>query len=204
MTQLIGKRDDLAKPMALKSHYRSGSDDLAKDFFQPCLMRASRYRRAVGYFSRSALLSWTEALLRLAREGDLTVQLIASPELSPADAATLRSLQDPGQTAAYQSVIVDQVFKEILALLDAPDDRALRASVFAWLVANDRLQLKFAFPEHVDDAGIFHEKIHASATTRVSLYFYNEMSDVDKFIRGIQRHEYKVNKLIDKSLPDIL
>ncbi|MEQ5795200.1 DEAD/DEAH box helicase family protein [Paracoccus sp. NFXS7] len=159
MTQLIGQRDDLAKPMALKSHYRSGSDDLAKDFFQPCLMRASRYRRAVGYFSTSALLSWTDALLRLAREGELTVQLIASPELSPADAATLRSLQDPEKTAAYQSVIVDQVFEEILALLDAPDDRALRASVFAWLVANDRLQLKFAFPEHVDDPGIFHEKI---------------------------------------------
>lgn len=146
-------------PPSLRPHYRSGRDDLARDFFQPCLRQASRYRRAVGYFSTSSLLSWTDALLRLAREGDLRVQLIASPELSSADAETLRSLQDPARVTAYQSVIVDRVFEEILALLEAPGDRALRASVFAWLVANDRLQLKFAFPEHVDDVGIFHEKI---------------------------------------------
>lgn len=148
-----------AAPPVLKAHYRSGRDDLALDFFRPCLMQASLYRRAVGYFSTSALLSWTDALLRLAREGDLKVELIASPEVSAADAATLRSLQDPGRIADYQSVIVERVFDEILALLDSPGDRALRASVFAWLVANDRLQLKFAFPEHVDQPGIFHEKI---------------------------------------------
>ena len=104
----------------LKPHYRSGKDDLANDFFRPCLRLATRYRRAVGYFSTSALLSWTDALLRLASEGVLQVQLIASPELSPADAATLRSLQDPVRLAAYQAVIVDRVFEEIVALLDAP------------------------------------------------------------------------------------
>lgn len=151
--------DDDKEPPLLKSHYRSGADDLAKDFFQPCLNVATRYRRAVGYFSTSSLLGWTDALLRLAKGGHLTVQLIASPEMSPADAATLRSLQDPGRIAAYQAVIVERVLEEILALLDAPGDQALRARVFAWLVANDRLQLKFAFPVHVDDAGIFHEKI---------------------------------------------
>jgi superfamily II DNA or RNA helicase len=145
--------------LALKSHYRSGRDDLARDFFQPCLRDATRYRRAVGYFSTSALLSWTDALLRLAQDGHLEAQLIASPELSQADAATLRSLHDPGRIVAYQAMIVERALEEILALLDDPGDRALRARVFAWLVANDRLQLKFAFPEHVEDAGIFHEKI---------------------------------------------
>lgn len=143
----------------LKGHYRSGRDDLAQDFFLPCMREAKRYRRAVGYFSTSSLLTWTDALLRLAREGELSVELIASPEMSPADAATLRSLHDPGRIAAYQATIVDRVIEEIIALLDAPDDRALRANVFAWLIANDRLQIKFAFPEHVDDPGIYHEKI---------------------------------------------
>lgn len=148
-----------SEPPALKPHYRSGKDDLAQDFFRPCLRRATLYRRAVGYFSTSALLSWTDALLRLASESSLRARLIASPELSRADAATLRSLTDPTRVAAYQAVIVERVCEEILALLDAPGDRALRASVFAWLLANDRLQLKFAFPQHVDDVGIFHEKI---------------------------------------------
>ncbi|ATE66800.1 DEAD/DEAH box helicase family protein [Rhizorhabdus dicambivorans] len=146
-------------PLSLKAHYRSGRDDLAQDFFAPCLRKAVRYRRAVGYFSTSALLSWADALLRFAHDGALTAQLIASPELSSADAATLRSLQDPERIAAYQAMIVDRVLGEIVALLDSPDDRRLRANVFAWLVANERVQLKFAFPEHVEDAGIFHEKI---------------------------------------------
>lgn len=158
-TDPVEQPADAGPPSTLKPHYRSGKDDLAVDFFQPCLRRAARYRRAVGYFSTSALLSWADALLQLASESGLRAQLIASPELSRADVATLRSLTDPDRVAAYQSVIADRVIEEILALLDAPDDRALRANVFAWLVANNRLQLKFAFPKHVDDVGIFHEKI---------------------------------------------
>lgn len=143
----------------LRAHYRSGRDDLARDFFLPCMRRAVLYRRAVGYFSTSSLLTWTDALVRLAQEGGLAVDLIASPELSRADAATLRSLHDDDRIAAYRATIVDRVLDEILALIDSPGDRALRASVFAWLIANDRLRIRFAFPDHVDDAGIFHEKI---------------------------------------------
>lgn len=143
----------------LKSHYRSGRDDLATDFFQPCLRCASLYRRAVGYFSTSALLTWTDALPRVAVEGELLVQLIASPELSASDAAALRQLNNPDAIARFQAVLVDGILEEIVSLLDAPTDKALRARVFLWLVANDRLQLKFAFPAHVEEPGIFHEKI---------------------------------------------
>lgn len=146
-------------PVALKAHYRSGRDDLAADFFRPCLREASSYRRAAGYFSTSALLSWTDALPRVALEGELTVQIIASPELSHTDATTLRQLESTDQVAQFRAVIVDRVLEEIVALLDNPTDQALRARVFAWLVANDRLQIKFAFPDHVEQAGIFHEKI---------------------------------------------
>lgn len=143
----------------LKSHYRSGRDDLATDFFQPCLRSASLYRRAVGYFSSSALLTWTDALPRVAVEGELLVQLIASPELAASDAAALRQLNSPDAIARFQAVLVDRILEEIVSLLDSPSDKALRARVFLWLVANDRLQLKFAFPQHVDEPGIFHEKI---------------------------------------------
>jgi superfamily II DNA or RNA helicase len=145
--------------LAIKSHYRSGRDDLGADFFRPCLRQATLYRRAAGYFSTSALLGWTDALSRVAVEGELIVRVIASPELSPTDCAALRELDSPSKIAEYQSIIVERMLEEILSLLDAPHDRALRARVFAWLVANDRLQIKFAFCEHVDQPGIFHEKI---------------------------------------------
>jgi len=144
---------------AVKSHYRTGRDDLAADFFRPCLRAASVYRRAAGYFSTSSLLSWTDALSRVAMDGELVVRMIASPELSPTDCAVLRELDSPARLAEYQAIIVDRILDEIVLLLDAPRDRALRARIFAWLVANDRLQIKFAFPDHIDEPGIFHEKI---------------------------------------------
>ena len=58
----------------LKQHYRSGVDDLAKDFFGPCLKRAVSYDRAAGYFSTSALSAWIEGLPRVAA-GELAIRL---------------------------------------------------------------------------------------------------------------------------------
>ena len=145
--------------MAVKSHYRSGRDDLAENFFRPCLRAASLYRRAAGYFSTSALLSWTDSLARVAIDGELLVRIIASPELSHTDCAALRELGSPTRLAEYREIVVDRILDEIITLLDSPSDRGLRARIFAWLVANDRLQIKFAFPVHVDEPGIFHEKI---------------------------------------------
>lgn len=143
----------------LKGHYRSGRDELGAAFFQPCMREAIKYRRAVGYFSTSALLSWTDALPRVALEDGLKVQLIASPELSVTDLETLRSLGSPEQRDSYRAMLVEQILDSIIALIETPADLALRAEIFAWLVANDRLELRFGFPEHVDDPGIFHEKI---------------------------------------------
>lgn len=143
----------------LKAHYRSGRDDLGQDFFQPCMREATRYRRAVGYFSTSALLSWTDALPRIAIEDGMKVQLIASPELSAADCATLRSIGSSEQRDQYRAMLVEKILDTIAAMAAAPGDQSLRAQVFAWLVANDRLDLRFAFAEHIDEAGLFHEKI---------------------------------------------
>lgn len=143
----------------LKSHYRSGRDDLASHFFQPCMREASRYRRAVGYFSTSALLSWTDNLPRIALEDGLKIQLIASPELSDRDRETLRTLGSSEQRASYRAMVVDKILDAISSLIETPEDLGLRAEIFAWLVANDRLDLRFAFPEHIDDPGMFHEKI---------------------------------------------
>lgn len=150
----------LAGPVqTLRGHYRSGRDDLSVDFFRPCLRAAILYRRAVGYFSTSALLSWTDSLPRVALEDGLKVQLIASPELSASDYETLRSLGTASSRRAYQETVVDRILEKIALLLERPSDSALRAEVFAWLVANERLELRFAFPEHVEEPGIFHEKI---------------------------------------------
>ena len=142
----------------LKSHYRSGSDDLGAQFFSPCLAEATLYRRAAGYFSSFALLTWANALPRLV-SGRVRVSLIASPELSADDIATFKELDSESRRSEYRRVIVERMLDEIVELAKNPSDGGARARVLAWLVANERLEIRFAFAEHVNRAGIFHEKI---------------------------------------------
>ncbi len=72
----------------IASHYRSGKSDLAQDFFIPCLKNCIQYRRAVGYFSSGALVSWAEDIPYLLNK-NAVIKLIISPELSEADKTTL-------------------------------------------------------------------------------------------------------------------
>lgn len=143
----------------LKDHYRSGVDDLADDFFAPCLQAAARYRRAAGYFSSMALVTWAGALPRLIQENSLKIELIASPELSATDVAVFKDLIDETKVRAYRHLVIETLLSEVIALTERPDDHGLRAKFLAWLLANGKLEIKFAFPEHVESAGIFHEKI---------------------------------------------
>ncbi|OYW98300.1 MAG: hypothetical protein B7Z15_22255, partial [Rhizobiales bacterium 32-66-8] len=121
------------------------------------MREASLYRRAAGYFSSTALLAWIDGLPRAALKM-LSIRLISSPMISEADRRTLTTLDDEQARAAYRAIVVDRILEEIADLALTPNDMTIRARVFAWLIANDRLELKFAFPEHLDEPGIFHEK----------------------------------------------
>ena len=144
---------------ALKPHYRTGVDDLATAFFAPCLQEATLYRRAAGYFSSMALLTWAEALPRLVRGNELKVRLIAAPELSPQDIAVFREIASEQKRAAYRQMLVQRMLDEVIALAENPGDEGVRARVLAWLVANERLEIRFAFAKHIEAPGIFHEKM---------------------------------------------
>lgn len=148
-----------SKPLVIKAHYRSGIDDLGRDFFAPCIASSTLFRRASGYFSSGALVTWADGILRLVHGRDLTIRLIASPELQGGDRAILQILDDPLQLAHHRAVVVEELLTDIERLCSGSDDVASRARVFAWLLANDRLQIRFAFPDHIDEAAMFHEKM---------------------------------------------
>jgi len=143
----------------IKTHYRSGSSNLATDFFIPCLMQAKMYRRSAGFFSSSALLSWIGALPRIVLENSLIIELIASPILSSQDIDTLRSLSEHKERQNFRQLLVEDVLTDIENYMTSPDDMGLQSRIFAWLLANDRLKIKFAFPTHTQNPGMFHEKI---------------------------------------------
>ena len=132
---------------------------LAAGFFALGLREARLYRRAAGYFSSMALLTWAVALPRLVQGNDLKVRLIAAPELSPQDIAVIRELVAEEKRSEYRRMLVERMLDEVIALTENPTDDGVRARIFAWLVANGRLDIRFAFAKHIEAAGIFHEKM---------------------------------------------
>lgn len=141
------------------SHYRSGSSDLARDFFIPCLEHCATYKRAVGYFSSSALVTWAEVLPRITKLDTIKIQLLISPLLSEQDKEAIRSAVIPDDREALLQKAADKIVLDALSFAQSPEDTQLRLRLLTWLIASKRLELRFAFPVHVEDPGIFHEKI---------------------------------------------
>ena len=146
----------------IKSHYRSGESDLGKEFFSPCLIGCYEYRRAAGFFSSSALITWSEALPRLISPGTIHIKLLISPQLSDDDLKALQKATDPTESSLLRQSIVDQILLQAIEFSlnpHADSNKTLRLKLLSWMVANGQLELRFAFPKHVDRTGMFHEKI---------------------------------------------
>lgn len=52
----------------------------------------------------------------------------------------------------------DRIIEETMRFAVDPEDVQLRLKLFAWMIVNDLLVIKFALPHHVSDPGIYHEK----------------------------------------------
>jgi hypothetical protein len=72
------------RSLKLKSEYRTGADDLVRDFYTACARTSVRYDRAVGYFRSSILLLAGGAIVDLALRNGY-VRLICSPDLTEED-----------------------------------------------------------------------------------------------------------------------
>jgi superfamily II DNA or RNA helicase len=143
----------------IRSHYRSGEDDLSRDFFVPCLEHATWYGRAVGYFSSSALLSWAQVLPQIVEQPHKKIDLLIAPELSAQDIHALGTVSSEEERDLLRQRLADDIVLRTIAFANAPTDIDLRITVFTWLIAAGQLTLRFAFPEHVTTARLYHEKI---------------------------------------------
>jgi len=145
--------------LQLKSHYRSGKSNLGKDFFEPCLSQCKHYKRAVGFFSSSALITWASALPRFVANQKLSIQLLVSPHINPQDREALLSISSQEEREAFLQKMSDNIVLDALEFAKGNQTLELRMKLFTWLVASKRLELRFAYPKHISESGIFHEKI---------------------------------------------
>jgi len=70
--------------LEIKNEYRSFSDNIVSDFYIPILEKSKIYKRAVGYFSSSALIEISKGITNLIKNNG-TIKLVASPYLSDED-----------------------------------------------------------------------------------------------------------------------
>lgn len=75
--------------LKLKTEYRSLRDDIVKEFLNPVFNKSVLYKRAVGYFSSSALMILSEGIFDLIKNHG-SIQLIISPQLSKDDFSAIK------------------------------------------------------------------------------------------------------------------
>ena len=141
------------------------------------------------------------------RENTLKISLIASPELGAGDIAVFRAMTSETKRTEYRQLLADRMLEEIISLTEPSGGQKVRALILAWLIANDRLEVRFAFPSHIESAGIFHEKIgvfdfpskRPSRVYRLSqrdfrrasaeLQIYRRLSEFDSWRRSACRNQ---------------
>ena len=139
------------KELSIGTRYRSEEDDMPRDFMIPVLKETKTYKRAVGFFSSSALLDLSVGLFEMAKRGG-HIQLIASPRLSPEDIEAVR--------AGYKAR--DKAIEEALeySITEPVNEfEAERLNLVATLIASGMLEMKLAFMKNNVYENLYHEKI---------------------------------------------
>lgn len=138
----------------LKATYKTRDGSIGTAFFAPCLSLCTQYKRAAGFFSSTALVSWAEALLAN-KSPCVSLSLLISPTLSAADKSAFERATDPIARAEILTRSGDHLVRE---LLTAPGNGETRSNYLLWLIATEKLEIQFALPQHVDEPGMYHQK----------------------------------------------
>lgn len=143
--------------LTLRTSYHKGRDDIAEDFYLPCMRRASEYDRAVGYFRSTVFLVAWPALRDFVERGG-KIRILCSQVLADEDINAL----EEGYSARVDEALAARFLGEVRGLLH---DYVLRdpARVLAALVARGTIDLQIAVLRDTDAKAakgrIFHDKL---------------------------------------------
>lgn len=137
------------KSIKLKSVYRSGKDDLLKDFYIPALKTAKFYDRAVGYFSTS-LISYALKGISSIVKNNGRMRLVIGHPLEEDEFEALKEGEDLKSISLVLSKELDKVIEDASLKIEQA-----RLKLFTMLIATNKLEIKFAFKPK----GMYHEKI---------------------------------------------
>jgi len=145
--------------LSLMTEYRKGRDDIARDFYLPCMRNAERYDRAVGFFNSAIyIIAWPSLKDFVERKGRM--RLICSPVLPPSDIEAIET----GYSERFTQENAERLRDDIRYMLTKPY-LYKPAAVLATLIALDVVDVRIAFMKKTalherlfhDKLGLFHD-----------------------------------------------
>lgn len=137
--------------LEIKRKYRTFTEEIIKDFYNPILSNSIIYKRSVGYFSSKILLGYIKGLKDFIKN-DGYIQLIISPFVTSEDAVAFYELN------SYNEDIIEEKINSLFnSYSDLGKMEVTSAQILAYLMKNRKLEIKVAIPK--SKLGVFHEKI---------------------------------------------
>lgn len=140
------------RQLNLKAVYDSEDSDLVSDLIVPLLSCSTEYCRGVGYFSSGWLRLAARGLSQLAIHGG-RARLIMSPILEERDWDAMQL----GERAKEDDTLRRLLTRNLAELEQSLERDTL--NTFAWMVADNLLDIRFAVPRRINDAGQYHDKV---------------------------------------------
>lgn len=163
------------KEFEFKSSYNKLNDDVAKEFYLPCMHSATLYKRISGYFGSTIyIIAWSALKDFINHNGHM--QLLCSPFLTEEDAEAIKE----GKAALADEVLARAFQKELSELMEQ-DSVSSAAKLFACLIANKIVEIKLVIARdgkqkdanierlYHDKAGIFIDEVGDSVAFRGSI-----------------------------------
>jgi superfamily II DNA or RNA helicase len=140
--------------LPLHTEYRKGKDDIAQDFYLPCMRVADRYDRAVGFFNSAIyVIAWPSLKDFVARKGQM--RLVCSPVLPPLDIEAI----DAGYSARFEEENAQKMREDIRYMLAAPYLHKPTA-VLAAMIGMGVIDVRIAFMKKTSEhRRLFHDKL---------------------------------------------
>lgn len=135
----------MLKDLYLKPIYITTIDDIAKDFYTPCLKEAIEFDRIAGFFSSSALATYSEGLEVFCKHG-AKYKLIISKEISEDDFFEIK------QGYKLREEITEKMISSLDEKINLLEEKNI--SNFAYLLGLGIIDIKIAFCT----TGMFHDK----------------------------------------------
>lgn len=140
------------KNLLLRISYNTSEHNLEEEFYKPCLQWAVNFDRGVGFFTSGWISRNAQGLTDFVSRGG-HIRWIISPVLSQLDYKVIvNTIEDEEKYQYFRELLLNQI--DLLA----KEMEADVFNVFAWLLHDGVLRIKFAIPRRHLNGGDFHDK----------------------------------------------